>query len=138
GPGRARTDPTGGSFRAGQRARLAVVSERPGQPPYYNVQDLERGPDRRPGHRLCGRDLADRAGQRGGPERQLLRRRAVAAGAAGGRGYPPRRTGTPVFLAHGGGGLPLLILFVTGQDSLATHVIVLTRLRYDPATRAYA
>jgi uncharacterized membrane protein len=36
------TDPTGGMFRAGQRVRLAV-SEQPGQPPYYNIQDLERG-----------------------------------------------------------------------------------------------
>jgi len=36
------TDPTGGMFRAGQRIRLAV-SEQPGQPPYYNIQDLERG-----------------------------------------------------------------------------------------------
>jgi uncharacterized membrane protein len=36
------TDPTGGMFGAGQRVRLAV-SEQPGQPPYYNIQDLERG-----------------------------------------------------------------------------------------------
>src|SRR5919109_292169 len=36
------TDPTGGAFRAGQRVRLAVVEQR-GQPPYYNIQDLERG-----------------------------------------------------------------------------------------------
>jgi uncharacterized membrane protein len=36
------TDPTGGMFRAGQRVRLAV-GEQPGQPPYYNIQDLERG-----------------------------------------------------------------------------------------------
>ena len=36
------TDPTGGMFRAGQRVRL-TVSEQPGQPPYYNIQDLERG-----------------------------------------------------------------------------------------------
>jgi uncharacterized membrane protein len=36
------TDPTGGMFRAGQRVRLAT-SEQPGQPPYYNIQDLERG-----------------------------------------------------------------------------------------------
>jgi uncharacterized membrane protein len=36
------TDPTGGMFRAGQRVRLAVA-EQPGQPPYYNIQDLERG-----------------------------------------------------------------------------------------------
>jgi uncharacterized membrane protein len=36
------TDPTGGMFHAGQRVRLAV-GEQPGQPPYYNIQDLERG-----------------------------------------------------------------------------------------------
>src|SRR5512133_139066 len=36
------TDPTGGMFRTGQQVRLAV-SEQPGQPPYYNIQDLERG-----------------------------------------------------------------------------------------------
>jgi uncharacterized membrane protein len=36
------TDPTGGMFRAGQQVRL-VVREQPGQPPYYNIQDLERG-----------------------------------------------------------------------------------------------
>jgi uncharacterized membrane protein len=36
------TDPTGGTVRAGQRVRLAV-SEQPGQPPFYNIQDLERG-----------------------------------------------------------------------------------------------
>jgi uncharacterized membrane protein len=36
------TDPTGGMFQAGQQVRLAVV-EQPGQPPYYNIQDLERG-----------------------------------------------------------------------------------------------
>jgi uncharacterized membrane protein len=36
------TDPTGGMFRAGQRVRLAMA-EQPGQPPYYNIQDLERG-----------------------------------------------------------------------------------------------
>jgi uncharacterized membrane protein len=36
------TDPTGGMFRTGQRVRLAV-NEQPGQPPYYNIQDLERG-----------------------------------------------------------------------------------------------
>jgi YibE/F-like protein len=36
------TDPTGTTFRNGQRVRLAVV-EQPGQPPYYNIQDLERG-----------------------------------------------------------------------------------------------
>src|SRR5919106_1195589 len=36
------TDPTGGMFRAGQQVRLAVT-EQPGQPPLYYVQDLERG-----------------------------------------------------------------------------------------------
>jgi uncharacterized membrane protein len=36
------TDPTGATFRAGQEVRLAVT-EQPGQPPYYNIQDLERG-----------------------------------------------------------------------------------------------
>jgi uncharacterized membrane protein len=36
------TDPTGATFRAGQEVRLAVI-EQPGQPPYYNIQDLERG-----------------------------------------------------------------------------------------------
>jgi uncharacterized membrane protein len=36
------TDPTGGMFRNGQRVRLAMA-EQPGQPPYYNIQDLERG-----------------------------------------------------------------------------------------------
>jgi uncharacterized membrane protein len=36
------TDPTGGLFRAGQRVRLAV-SEQPGLPPTYLIQDLERG-----------------------------------------------------------------------------------------------
>jgi uncharacterized membrane protein len=36
------TDPTGGMFQVGQRVRLAV-DEQPGQPPYYNIQDLERG-----------------------------------------------------------------------------------------------
>jgi len=36
------TDPNGTTFRAGQRVRLAVA-EQPGQPPYYNIQDLERG-----------------------------------------------------------------------------------------------
>jgi hypothetical protein len=35
-------DTTGGMFRAGQQVRLAV-NEQPGQPPYYNIQDLERG-----------------------------------------------------------------------------------------------
>jgi uncharacterized membrane protein len=36
------TDPTGGMFQAGQRVRLAMA-EQPGQPAYYNIQDLERG-----------------------------------------------------------------------------------------------
>jgi uncharacterized membrane protein len=36
------TDPTGGMFRAGQRASLAVANQ-PGQPPVYSIQDLERG-----------------------------------------------------------------------------------------------
>jgi uncharacterized membrane protein len=36
------TDPTGGTFRAGQRVQLAVA-EQPGQPPTYYIQDLERG-----------------------------------------------------------------------------------------------
>jgi uncharacterized membrane protein len=36
------TDPTGGMFRAGQRVRLAV-SEQPGLPTSYSIQDLERG-----------------------------------------------------------------------------------------------
>jgi uncharacterized membrane protein len=36
------TDPTGGMFRAGQRISLAVT-EQPGQPPTYYIQDLERG-----------------------------------------------------------------------------------------------
>jgi uncharacterized membrane protein len=36
------TDPTGEMFRAGQQVRLEV-NEQPGQPPYYNIQDLERG-----------------------------------------------------------------------------------------------
>src|SRR4029453_18880226 len=36
------THPTGGMFRAGQRVSLAV-SEQPGQPPTYYIQDLERG-----------------------------------------------------------------------------------------------
>jgi uncharacterized membrane protein len=35
------TDPTGGTFRAGQRVQLAVI-EQPGQPPFYNIRDLER------------------------------------------------------------------------------------------------
>jgi uncharacterized membrane protein len=37
----ATTDPTGTTFRAGQRVQLAVL-EQPGQPPYYNIRDLER------------------------------------------------------------------------------------------------
>jgi uncharacterized membrane protein len=36
------TDPTGGLFRAGQRVSLAVT-EQPGLPPSYLIQDLERG-----------------------------------------------------------------------------------------------
>jgi uncharacterized membrane protein len=36
------TDPTGGMFRAGQRASLAVANQ-PGQSPIYSIQDLERG-----------------------------------------------------------------------------------------------
>src|SRR4029453_291694 len=36
------THPTRGMFPAGQQVRRAV-SEQPGQPPYYNIQDLERG-----------------------------------------------------------------------------------------------
>jgi len=36
------TDPTGDSFRAGQRVRLAVL-EQEGQPTFYNIRDLERG-----------------------------------------------------------------------------------------------
>jgi uncharacterized membrane protein len=35
------TDPTGGTFRAGQRVQLAV-NEQPGQPTFYNIRDLER------------------------------------------------------------------------------------------------
>jgi uncharacterized membrane protein len=35
------TDPTGRSFHAGQRVKLAVL-EQEGQAPYYNIQDLER------------------------------------------------------------------------------------------------
>jgi uncharacterized membrane protein len=35
------TDPTGGTFRTGQRVQLAVI-EQPGQPPFYNIRDLER------------------------------------------------------------------------------------------------
>jgi uncharacterized membrane protein len=36
------TDPTGEMFRAGQQVRLEA-NEQPGQPPYYNIQDPERG-----------------------------------------------------------------------------------------------
>src|SRR4029450_6126601 len=36
------TDPTGGMFRAGQRVSLAVT-EQPGLPATYLIQDLERG-----------------------------------------------------------------------------------------------
>jgi hypothetical protein len=36
------TDPTGTTFRAGQRVQLSVL-EREGQPPFYNIRDLERG-----------------------------------------------------------------------------------------------
>ena len=35
------TDPTGDTFAPGQRVKLAVL-EQPGQPPYYNIRDLER------------------------------------------------------------------------------------------------
>jgi uncharacterized membrane protein len=35
------TDLTGTTFRAGQRVRLSVL-EREGQPPFYNIRDLER------------------------------------------------------------------------------------------------
>ena len=42
------TDPTGGMFRAGQRVSLAV-SEQPGLPTSYSIQDLERGRRRRAG-----------------------------------------------------------------------------------------
>jgi uncharacterized membrane protein len=35
------TDLTGNTFRAGQRVRLSVL-EREGQPPFYNIRDLER------------------------------------------------------------------------------------------------
>ena len=35
------TDPTGRTFRVGQRVKLAV-QEQEGQAPYYNIQDLER------------------------------------------------------------------------------------------------
>jgi uncharacterized membrane protein len=36
------TDPTGDTFRAGQRVRLSIL-EQEGQPPFYNIRDLERG-----------------------------------------------------------------------------------------------
>ncbi|HZA84106.1 MAG TPA: YibE/F family protein, partial [Actinomycetes bacterium] len=36
------TDPTGDSFRAGQRVRLSIL-EQAGQPTFYNIRDLERG-----------------------------------------------------------------------------------------------
>jgi uncharacterized membrane protein len=36
------TDPTGDTFRPGQRVKLAVL-EQPGQPTFYNIRDLERG-----------------------------------------------------------------------------------------------
>jgi uncharacterized membrane protein len=35
------TDPTGDTFAAGQKVQLAVL-EQPGQPPFYNIRDLER------------------------------------------------------------------------------------------------
>jgi uncharacterized membrane protein len=35
------TDPTGNTFRAGQRVRLSVL-EQEGQPTFYNIRDLER------------------------------------------------------------------------------------------------
>ena len=35
------TDPTGATFRGGQRVRLSVL-EQEGQPPFYNIRDLER------------------------------------------------------------------------------------------------
>ena len=35
------TDLTGNTFRAGQRVRLSVL-EREGQPPFYNIRDIER------------------------------------------------------------------------------------------------
>jgi uncharacterized membrane protein len=35
------TDPTGATFRAGQRVRLSVL-EQEGQPTFYNIRDLER------------------------------------------------------------------------------------------------
>ena len=36
------TDPTGDTFRAGQRVRLSIL-EQAGQPTFYNLRDLERG-----------------------------------------------------------------------------------------------
>ena len=36
------TDPTGDTFRSGQRVRLSIL-EQPGQPTFYNIRDLERG-----------------------------------------------------------------------------------------------
>jgi uncharacterized membrane protein len=36
------TDPTGDTFRTGQRVRLSIL-EQEGQPPFYNLRDLERG-----------------------------------------------------------------------------------------------
>jgi uncharacterized membrane protein len=36
------TDPTGDTFRSGQRVRLSILQQ-PGQPTFYNLRDLERG-----------------------------------------------------------------------------------------------
>ena len=36
------TDPTGDTFRTGQRVRLSIL-EQEGQPTFYNIRDLERG-----------------------------------------------------------------------------------------------
>jgi uncharacterized membrane protein len=36
------TDPTGDTFRAGQRVRLSILDQE-GQPTFYNIRDLERG-----------------------------------------------------------------------------------------------
>ena len=36
------TDPTGETFRSGQRVRLSIL-EQAGQPTFYNIRDLERG-----------------------------------------------------------------------------------------------
>src|SRR5215211_99289 len=36
------TDPTGDTFRTGQRVRLSIL-EQAGQPTFYNIRDLERG-----------------------------------------------------------------------------------------------